>query len=329
MGGKLERTTRPMEGRLRLIQPARDLSAIADLIELCFYHSLDTDGQNYLKQMRDTARIVALVGDTAPFLDQSSSMPRSGFVWDVGGRIVGNVTMIPFQSQGTQCSLIANVAVHPDFRDQGIGRALTEAALRSLRNDHYQAAWLQVRDDNPVATHLYQQLDFKEYTRRTTWLIPSAGLKNAVINNLVCTARQPAFWSQQQLWLQQLYPEELSWQLNIQWKAFQPGLAGSIQRILNLNFPRHWAVIRHGKLAAMLSWVKAANQMDSLLLAAPLQWDGLSIQALIVHVRRQIPTRRQVQLNTPFGFASDALLAAGCVPQQTLIWMRCTLNSAG
>jgi predicted GNAT family acetyltransferase len=252
-------------------------------------------------------------------------MPRSGFVWEVGGRIIGNVTMIPFQSQGLQCSLIANVAVHPDFRGQGIGRSLTEAALHNVRGQHYDAAWLQVRDDNPVAIHLYQQMGFVEYTRRTSWLVPSVGLKNAVATNLECTARQPSFWPNQRLWLQQLYPEELSWQLNIEWMAFQPGFVGSVHRLLNLNFPKHWAVIRHGRLAAMVSWVKMANQVDSLLLAAPLEWDGSAIQALMVYARRQIPARQQVLLNTPFGFASDTLLAAGCIPQYTLIWMRCGL----
>jgi len=315
-----------MVGHLRLIQPVRDLSAIADLIELCFYNSLDTDGQKYLKQMRDTARIVALVGDTAPFLEQSSSMPRSGFVWEVDGRIVGNVTMIPFQSQGLQCSLVANVAVHPDFHGQGIGRSLTEAALHNLRGQHYHAAWLQVRDDNPVATHLYQKLGFAECTRRTSWLVPSVGLKNTVAKNLEYTARQPSYWPNQRSWLQQLYPEELSWQLNIDWLAFQPGFVGSMHRLLSFNFPKHWSVIRHGKLTAMVSWVKMSNQTDSLLLAAPLEWDGTAIQGLIVHARRQIPTRQQVSVNSPFGFASDALQAAGCIPQQTLVWMRCGLT---
>ena len=65
-------------------------------------------------------------------------MPPAGLVWkedspDGGGRrLVGNLSLIPIGLQGKRGYLIANVAVHPDFRGRGIGRELTTTALELL-----------------------------------------------------------------------------------------------------------------------------------------------------------------------------------------------------
>ena len=66
------------------------------------------------------------------------------------GRIVGNLSLIPFVRRGHVVYLIANVAVHPDYRRRGIARQLTQTALDYLRQRGVSSAWLQVRDDNPV-----------------------------------------------------------------------------------------------------------------------------------------------------------------------------------
>ena len=41
---------------LRLMEPQRDLLQVADLIELCFTETLDSDGFQYLRQVRAMAR---------------------------------------------------------------------------------------------------------------------------------------------------------------------------------------------------------------------------------------------------------------------------------
>src|SRR5512139_1351996 len=98
-----------------------------------------------------------------------ASIPLSGFVWEEDGRLVGNLSLIPFLNQGRQYYLIANVAVDPNNRRRGIARALTEAAIEQVRNRGVGAVWLHVREDNIPAYNLYTSLGFVEKACRTTW----------------------------------------------------------------------------------------------------------------------------------------------------------------
>ncbi|MBN2415944.1 ribosomal protein S18-alanine N-acetyltransferase [bacterium] len=55
---------------------------------------------------------------------------------------------------------IANVAVHPEFRGTGIGRAIVERLLAS--GDGSCGAFLEVRVHNDPAIRLYKKLGFRE-----------------------------------------------------------------------------------------------------------------------------------------------------------------------
>ncbi len=56
---------------------------------------------------------------------------------------------------------ILSVAVHPDFRGRGIGRALVEAALDRLRRAGAGCVKLEVRPTNIPAVRLYEKLGFR------------------------------------------------------------------------------------------------------------------------------------------------------------------------
>jgi hypothetical protein len=73
---------------LRTLNARQDLNQVADLVELCFAKNMDEDGRMYLQQMR---RIAA----EAYYL-YFTSIRLEGFVWEEGGKIIGNVTLIPF-----------------------------------------------------------------------------------------------------------------------------------------------------------------------------------------------------------------------------------------
>ena len=153
---------------IRPLNMFRDLSTVADLIELCFSPTMDNDGQRYLSDMRRASR-----DDTflrwASRMTETTSLPLMGYVWEQDGRIIGNASLIPFRDKGRRIYLIANVAVHPDHRRRGIGRTLTERVMKQARVRKASALWLHVRDDNPGAIKLYQDLGFREIARRTTW----------------------------------------------------------------------------------------------------------------------------------------------------------------
>lgn len=61
---------------------------------------------------------------------------------------------------------ILNLGVEGTRRGQGIGRALVSAVLRELRARGATAVYLEVRQSNAAARHLYARLGFHEVGRR-------------------------------------------------------------------------------------------------------------------------------------------------------------------
>lgn len=98
-----------------------------------------------------------------------------GYVWLEDGLIVGNVSLIQSQLQGRY--LIANVAVHPDYRRKGIARGLMEIAMEHVRLRKGREIFLQVRDENGSAVNLYRRLGFKAVGSVKNWYTSTSRLK--------------------------------------------------------------------------------------------------------------------------------------------------------
>ena len=62
-----------------------------------------------------------------------------------------------------------NVAVHPDHRRLGVGKALIEELIRQLREQGSENLTLEVRTSNENAKALYAGLDFMEVGRRKNY----------------------------------------------------------------------------------------------------------------------------------------------------------------
>jgi hypothetical protein len=208
----------------------------------------------------------------------------------------------------------------PSYRGRGIGSRLTERALEHVQEHHGASAWLQVRDDNPPAIHIYEALGFKERARRTTW-VNTLPVHGDPPNHYGLSARLSRHWALQRAWLQRLYPAEFAWHLPVHWRAIQPGWKGEFFRFFNLSYPKHWTVNDGGSLCGILTWMNHPGYADYLLLAAPEAVDMPAVQALLVHARQSLSPRRRLSLNTPAGFVDEALQSAGFSAQQTLIWM--------
>jgi len=114
---------------MRPMSMFRDLPAVADLIELCFADSMDRDGQRYINDMRRASRDNSFL-KWASGMTETASLPLTGFVWEEDERIIDNASVIPFRDKGRKIYLIANIAVHPDYRRRGIGRILTQRAMQ-------------------------------------------------------------------------------------------------------------------------------------------------------------------------------------------------------
>lgn len=306
------------KSHLRPINPRRDLVDVADLIELCFAETLDNDGKRYLRRMRLATKKNNNWFDSATF---QMSVTAEGFIWEEDGKIIGNISLIPFSNLRRPIYLIANVAVHPDYRCQGIARSLTDAALDWIQMRHVRSVWLQVRDDNQAAVNLYESTGFIEQARRTTWTAQPGKLTGQPTSGVRIVPQKSRHWKLQRQWLRQSYPDELFWYWPLRPGAFQPGLLSMMSNFFTETRLRHWSVERQGQLLGVLSWKTTNAYADQLWLAAPPKNEDIVLQTLLPHIRWHERSQRPLSIDLPFDRASSTLHAAGFHPNHTLIWM--------
>lgn len=145
-----------------------DVPQVTALLELAFGEKLDPEGRESV-----------YTSNSAFFLwqlDRDYRRLPPGYVWQEDGRIIGNVTLINTRTPGRH--IIANVAVHPDYRRRGIARALMEAVLAQVRARHGQTVVLQVLKDNVNAIRLYESMHFTQIGAMTEWRSSTARLRD-------------------------------------------------------------------------------------------------------------------------------------------------------
>jgi GNAT superfamily N-acetyltransferase len=311
---------------LRPFDVRRDLRSVADLVERCFITTLDADGRRYIQQMHAAAHNPAYL-HWASFAAERIPMPLSGYIWEEDGNIVGNLSLIPFKSEGQRCYLIANVAVDQHFRRRGIARALTLRAIDHAQRKGAQAVWLHVRAENEAAINLYLSMGFEEQLRRATWHsgeeLPgfTPGRSTPTPPGVKITSPKKHHWHQQQTWLGETYPSKILWHMPFNVNAFNPSLRGILYRILTGTSIKQWAALSDGKLLGVLSWQPLANHSDNLWLATSPRLEETAVHTLLPHVRRHLPRRGQLSLDYPAERGVTALKEAGFSLHQTLIWM--------
>lgn len=313
----------PMQ--IRPLDPRRDLLAVADLIEECFAAGMDADGKEYLRQLRRTAHEVQVMRLSSHAIE-NLSMPLSGYVWEENGRIVGNLSLIPLRKEYQRVYLIANVAVTSEYRQRGIAKALTLCALDYVRQRGAPAAWLQVRDDNPVAKHLYNELGFHQRASRTTWQSMPA-MPEERETEVRVVSRQRSHWDQQLIWLEETYPPQVRWNMPFAPRDFKPGLFKELMDFLNGFNYRHWSALKDDRLIGTTSWTPARGYADNLWLGVDLRFEQEAVSALLTRARHQLIPRRPLWVNYPAGRAIEAFVAAGFTQHITLDWMEHRLNS--
>jgi ribosomal protein S18 acetylase RimI-like enzyme len=308
---------------LRPLNILRDLPAVADLIELCFSDTMDRDGQRYVQDMRRAGRDDNFLR-WATRMAESTSLPLTGYVWESDGKLVGNASLVPFKHKGARIYLIANVAVHPDYRRKGIGRFLTQKALEHATERRAASVWLHVRDDNPGAIKLYTQLGFQERARRTTW--QARGDLTATFNspNVQVINRPAPHWAQQYTWLRRAYPEELGWYRPWNFSALRPGLLNRLYRLVMDIDARQWSAVQGPaqQLQAALAWIPSGSDSNGLWLAASSTARADAVTSLLIHARHILARYPTLTLEYPGGELEEAIRAAGFSEVRTLIWMQ-------
>ena len=64
---------------------------------------------------------------------------------------------------------LLNLAVHPNFRRRGVGRAMIQHLIDTMENDNMTSAILEVRVSNRVAQKLYRSFGFTPMARRVNY----------------------------------------------------------------------------------------------------------------------------------------------------------------
>jgi ribosomal protein S18 acetylase RimI-like enzyme len=115
-------------------------------------------------QARRGELVDALAETRAPGDDSGAP---TGLVAELDGRTVGLVTWRvepagsrPAAGSGREAEITV-LAVTPDARGLGVGRALIDAAVDTLRATSVARAWLVTTNDNLVALRLYQRAGWR------------------------------------------------------------------------------------------------------------------------------------------------------------------------
>ena len=307
--------------QLRPLNIMRDLPAVSSLVETCFASTLDDEGRRYIQQLRRAGQDNAFLRWASSAVE-TVSMPLSGFIWEEGGEVIGNVSLIPYRWERKKYYLIANVAVRPDQRRRGIGRALTLAAKQQACKRGADQIWLHVRDDNPGAIELYRELGFKELARRTLWQAKTSRAVELPVSSQVILRRRKRDWAEQEAWLRRLYPGLQDWYQPMPWRMLQPGLWPAFYRFLMDADVRHWAAYEQDRLQCVLSWQAMNGSSDHLWAAVPPEGSGQSLTVLLTAVRRSLAWRPLLSLDFPSGECQAEIEAAGFQPHRTLLWMK-------
>ncbi|MEW5867661.1 MAG: GNAT family N-acetyltransferase [Chloroflexota bacterium] len=297
-----------------------DMGEIADLVEVCFADTLDEGGRRYLQRMHWLAEQPVMIRRMRASIDWVNA-PTTGYVWQQDGKLVGNVSLIPYFVHGKRFFLIANVAVHPDYRRQGIARSLTERAIEHARRRRVSSIWLHVREENDAAISLYRSQGFSERARRTHWVSLPDYTPALPVKGLTFRKPRASDWEAQHAWLLGSYPAQVTWHLPFSLQALRPGLLGLFYRLFISAYVEQWAAYHNNHMLGTVAWQALQRRENFLWLAAPLDADEVAMHALLVHARRHAPSQRPLMLDYPAGQFTRAIQEAGFWAQQTLIWM--------
>ncbi len=292
------------------------MGQVADLIEITFRGDLDGTGRRMVREMRTLGRIGWIGFALSRLLLPPAARPL-GFVWVEDDRIVGNSSLLPVSGHQRRW-VMANVAVHPEYRRRGIAREMVSASDELAKKAGAEATYLQVQRHNQAALQLYRSMGYKALTTRTTWR-RSRGLphKQPTTEGSV-RQRRVSEWTQQWALAERVSPEGLIWPHPLEPGYFRPtGIGQFIGRDAKLHLVRREA----GQLVGSLSVHGTVAQRFVLLVDPALQ--GKIEEPLLTHALNRVRAgKRAIVLDYPSDVAVETLRDLGFREERALTWMR-------
>jgi GNAT superfamily N-acetyltransferase len=316
---------------LQPVDLGRHLGGIARLIELCFGAELDAGGRGLIREMKllSHAGPVMRVLQTLTFGQQPWN---TGYVWVEDGQVVGTVSTQPAAPRSGSW-LVANVAVHPDYRRRGIALAMMRATLDLLRSRGAAEAILQVDDDNLGAVALYRNMGFARVTTQTSWSRPGYNGPPAYVPSVLeIRLRQAGEWAEELALARLVRPAGLLWARPLSTEDFRPGLGQQLGQFFSGQTEEHWVIgnplhtgVGPEPLAGCLILSMGGLEGDRLhLLVHPLYQGQLERPLMIRALRRlgRRPGPARLEYDADDEAAGKVLTDLGFQPKRVLRWMR-------
>lgn len=216
----------------------RDIPQVVQLLNLVFSPTLDAESRRALQSMAQTGYITHR-------MTQFAHRISSGFIFETNNEVMGNVSVIPSREKGR--IIIANVAVHPDLRRQGIARELMEVAIDHVRARGKESIILQVDVDNGGAIRLYEKLGFDSMGSTRYWTASTGSVRTIHANPSIDVRLLRSGESDQAYALDTAsFPLELNWPEAIKRDHYRSGFWRTITNMVNGRNTETW-VIDDGK----------------------------------------------------------------------------------
>jgi len=281
----------------RLLNPNKDFPQLVELLRLVFGKEIESEGSPMFGSIPD--------GHSSAFLwrlDPALSRLSPGYVWELDEQIVGNVTLLPTRSYKRY--LVANVAVHPDYRRKGIARQLVNAVQEDVRRRGGNEILLQVVRDNEAAIKLYQSMGYNSLGSMTTWRTSVSRIcKLADVpgkNRAIIVRSLPA-----NKWREAYRLDRKSLSPNLQWPdklvtdAYKIGLWRRVKYFLNGRFEKTWMTIdNNNQLNGLATLYTEWGRPHQLGIRVHPDWDGQLEEPLLDKLISHVQTlpRRNVHL---------------------------------
>lgn len=312
----------------RPINLNKDIPQVLKLLELVFGASLDREARQMFAGTKSLGEQPSFLWRLSP----AASKLAQGFVWEYNGRVVGNVTVLNTNTPGRY--LVVNVAVHPDFRRQGIARRLMAQVDEMVRAREGRQILLQVVKSNTAAIGLYNSLNYETIGSMANWYAPVSRLRQL---ELTGSDFAPAIrelkkneWQAAYRLDQQSLHRDLNWPELLSPDAYKSTLWVKIANFLNGRHTETWITAHNKRLTGLVSIVGELGRTHTVSLRVHPRWRGQLERPLLAKMIRRLQylPRRNVQIDHPDDdeITSQLLREANFQPRRTLTHMRLDID---
>lgn len=237
---KAKQNSKNADQGVRPLDLRRDVGPVSSLLEMVFHQHIGRAGRQALAPSLSWGW---------PLWGRGRSVP--GFVYVLDDKIVGNVSLLQGSTDGRY--LVANVAVHPDYRRRGIARKMMTQVLSYVQDRQGAAIVLQVEENNEGAVDLYRSLSFEKIGTAVIWHLSHYHIRPIAapqpINNrkpdqydgFRVTSLKSDDWEAAYELDRSTFPPDMQWPEPVTRTAYKPTVWKKVSQFFNGQQQEVWA----------------------------------------------------------------------------------------